>query len=95
MWCREVIKDLTVFSTRGNESFNACIKKFLEDVSADHFPKVGVIGIAGAVQNNCVSAVNIGHWAMMDGNQIAKDFNLDSFLFINDFEAAAYGVSTL
>lgn len=51
--------------------------------------------MAGPVCNNTVSAVNINHWPTSDGYAIAAQSKLDSFVFINDFTAAGYGVCTL
>jgi glucokinase len=57
---------------------------------------VGVVGMAGPVSNNVVTgATNIRHWGPQDGNKIAKDFGLKSFIFLNDFTAAGYGISVL
>jgi glucokinase len=39
--------------------------------------------------------VNIPHWNVADGNEIARECKFDSFTFINDFTAAGYGVSRL
>ena len=39
--------------------------------------------------------MNIPNWPVSDGYAIAEICNFDSFVFINDFIAAGYGVSTL
>lgn len=50
--------------------------------------------MAGPVNDNKIPVtVNIPHWGVSDGNEVAKKFNLDSFTFINDFTAAGYGIS--
>ena len=59
------------------------------------YPKIAIVGMAGAVLNNTIFAVNIRHWGTTDGNKLKDEFKLHSFLFINDFTAAGYGVSTL
>lgn len=71
--------------------------QFLDEYKGDeaHWPKVGVIGIAGAVHNNCVKVTNVPHWPMLDGKSIQQICNIDKFLFINDFAAAAYGVCNM
>ena len=53
------------------------------------------MGIAGPVNQNTVVTVNIPHWPVSDGYAIGEICKMDSFLFINDFTAAGYGVSTL
>jgi len=58
-------------------------------------PTLGVLGYASPVKENKVFATNIKQWGQIDGNNIASEFNLDSFSFLNDFEAAAYGISCL
>jgi len=73
-----------------------CIVKYLEDVSDENYPRIGVVGIAGPVDDNKVGiTVNIPHWPASDGYDIAQKCKFDSFEFINDFTAAGYGVSTL
>ena len=42
-----------------------------------------------------VKLTNISRWPTLDGNQLAKDFKFKSFVFINDFTAAGYGISVL
>jgi glucokinase len=52
-------------------------------------PKIGVIGIAGAVENNTVKVTNIPHWPTLDANSIKNNLkHFDTFDFINDFAAA-------
>ena len=53
------------------------------------------MGIAGPISNNQVKLTNIPHWPKLDGNQMAKDLNFNSFVFINDFTAAGFGISVL
>jgi glucokinase len=66
----------------------------LADVPKEHYPSVGVVGIAGAVIENKVQPVNCP-WPLSDGYEIAEVCRFKSFLFINDFLAAGYGVSRL
>ena len=72
-----------------------CIVKYLSDVPDEYMPRIGVVGIAGAVTYNTVLTVNIPHWPVSDGCAIAEICGFDSFVFINDFIAAGYGISTL
>ena len=71
----------------------SCVKKYLSDLPKDKYPKVCVIGMAGPVDDNTIKAVNIKHWVKTDGNRIASEMGFQSFLFINDFTAAGYGIS--
>lgn len=93
---RKVIKELTIFKPQDYDSFSACLKEYLKDVAPENRPRIGVVGMAGPVNDNVVSVtVNIRHWGPSDGNKIAQEFGLDSFTFINDFTAAGYGISVL
>jgi glucokinase len=50
--------------------------------------------MAGPVKDNKIPVtVNIPHWPVSDGAEIATKFKLDSFIFMNDFTAAGYGIS--
>ena len=77
-------------------SCEAAIKDFLKDVSEEEYPSVCVIGIAGAVINNSVNPVNIPGWKEPQvGEKIRVNCKFSKFVFINDFVAMGYGVSTL
>lgn len=68
--------------------------EYLKDVAPEMLPRVGVVGMAGPVQDNKIPVtVNIPHWPVSDGAEVAKKFKLDSFIFMNDFTAAGYGIS--
>ena len=56
---------------------------------------MGVIGIAGEVNNNCVRITNCQHWPVVVGNAMKEAFKLREFELINDFAAAGYGVCML
>lgn len=58
-------------------------------------PRIGVVGIAGAVNNNTVNTVNIPHWPTSDGIAVQEICKFDKFVFLNDFTAAGYGITTL
>lgn len=62
-----ILKDLCTFNPQVEESFLAAANKFLKNVPAENKPTIGVIGMAGAVVNNTVTAVNINHWGTTDG----------------------------
>lgn len=65
-----VIKELTKIPSQSTATFEECVRIFLEDVPKDHYPSVAVIGIAGAVQNNCSSLVNVPQWQTVDGEAL-------------------------
>lgn len=47
-----VLKEMVTLKTHEVESLSAAILDFVKDFSFDQKPTVGVIGIAGSVQNN-------------------------------------------
>ena len=52
-------------------------------------PSLGVLGVAGAVENNKVRLTNIPHWATLNGEEIRQELPyFEHFEFINDFAAA-------
>ena len=67
----------------------------MKDVPKANYPTVGVISIAGPVKGNTCESTNVSHWPLQDGGEIAKKCKLKSFLLINDFVAAGYGVRRL
>lgn len=72
------------------------MRSFLKEFEGTStWPTVGVIGIAGEVNNNCVRITNCQHWPVVDGNAMKEAFKLREFELINDFAAAGYGVCML
>lgn len=68
----------------------------MKDVPKSNYPKLGVIGIAGPVNQNMVKEIaNIQHWSPTDGTALGEIFKIEKFTLLNDFTAAGYGVSTL
>tara|TARA_B110000285_G_C15047331_1_gene575040 strand:- start:816 stop:1214 length:399 start_codon:yes stop_codon:yes gene_type:complete len=93
---RVVLKKLTKFNPQVYDSFYLVLEEFLKDVPSENYPKFGVVGMAGPVVSNTIPlTVNIPRWPVSDGALVAKQFNLQSFTFINDFTAAGYGVSRI
>lgn len=90
------LKNLEMLESQKYPSFLACLEEYLSDVPEQNKPKIGVVGMAGPVINNVIqTTVNIKHWGSTDGNMIAEKTAMTSFIFINDFTAAGYGVSRL
>jgi len=91
---KQVIKPLTIMNAQTSASFIECLQQFLAD--APQKPTVGVVGIAGPVNNNCVDIqANIPHWPRSDGQQVKEQFGFQKFFFINDFKAAGLGISRI
>ena len=76
-------------------SLQECVQQFLENIPSEHYPQTAVLGIAGPVSENRVRLTNIPGWPDLDGDELAKELKLKSFVFINDFTAAGYGISVL
>ena len=51
--------------------------------------------MAGPISKNKVAMANVGKWGIMDGNQLSVSLKIPHFQFLNDFEAASYGILTL
>ena len=74
--------------------FPEVISKFLSD-QKEHHPSVAAIGMAGLVFDNTVELSNVVKWGKLDGAELGKQLNIPHFRFLNDFEAASYGVLTI
>jgi glucokinase len=70
--------------------FQNAIEKFLEDVTT--YPEVAAIGIAGPIFDNTVSLANVQKWGTLSGEDLGIKLKIPYFRFINDFEAASYGI---
>lgn len=79
------------------DSFSDLLKLFLQESKekCSKQPNNAVIAMAGPVKCNTVTASNLKKWGVLDGDELAKEFNLDSFIFLNDFEAIAYSILKL
>jgi glucokinase len=90
------LKPFKIYRSQEMESFEHAVIDFLKEFEGtDDWPTVGVVGIAGEVNNNCVLTTNVQHWPISDGNAIAEKNKMKSFTFINDFSAAGYGICML
>lgn len=86
------------YSTQSYESFHMVFHQFLEDAKAyigDRFPNNAVLAVAGPVKNNAVTPSNVKKWGELNGNLLKNEFNLETCIFLNDFEAIAYAVLKL
>ena len=80
------------FNVEKYDSFQLAVETFLKEVDQSSYPEVAVVGIAGPITNNTVFMANVGKWGVLDGNQLAINLNIKQFVFLNDFEAASYGI---
>jgi glucokinase len=76
-----------------HKTFESAIEEFLRDAPVR--PRVAVIAIAGPVKENVVRMSNVEKWGDLVGKHLALALRFDHFVFLNDFEAAAYGASVL
>ncbi|MBW1720388.1 MAG: ROK family protein, partial [Deltaproteobacteria bacterium] len=65
---------------------------FVDDVP-EQIPLCACLAVAGVVEGNRVEATNIP-WTI-DGHDLKKRFGLETIHLINDFEAAAWGITVL
>ena len=79
------------------KEFSALFSKFLKDckASCSHYPNNAVLAVAGPVKYNKVTPSNLKHWGELNGGEIMKEFNLESCIFLNDFEAIGYAILKL
>jgi glucokinase len=63
--------------------------------SAKRHPDIAVLGIAGPIVDNTVAMANVSKWGTLDGYKLGENLKIKYFNFINDFEAASYGVLLL
>jgi glucokinase len=80
------------YASRDFGSFQDVLKVFLKD-APEPVPLRACIAAAGIVKDNCIEATNIP-W-VINGNELKKNFELETVRLINDFEAAAWGITAL
>lgn len=51
--------------------------------------------MAGPIFDNTVKLSNVQKWGLLKGDELGKALNIKNFRFLNDFEAASYGVLTV
>jgi len=80
------------YRTRDFESINLCIQTFLtEFVGTDQYPKNATLAVAGAPYEGKVTLPNT-EWPTLDEKELATEFNITPFTFINDFVAIGYSL---
>lgn len=72
------------------DQFQLAIEDFLNGASA--YPEVAVIGMAGPIFDNTVKLANVEKWGLLAGEDLGVALKIPHFRFINDFEAASYGL---
>jgi len=81
----------SVFPSREYRGLDEIVSQFLKDSRLR--PDAACFGIAGPVRNGRVEASNLP-W-IVECKQLAREFNLERTVLINDLEASAWGVATL
>jgi len=72
------------------ENFTDCFRDFLKEFKdTEKYPQNAVLSMAGAPYKNKLRMVNC-HWPEIDGDALAKEFNIHPFTLINDFEAVGW-----
>jgi glucokinase len=72
------------------EVFQDALITFLQ--TSERHPVIAVLGVAGPIVNNTVAMANVPKWQTIDANKLGENLKIKYFSFINDFEAASYGV---
>jgi glucokinase len=80
------------YPSRDFDKFEEVFAVFVED-APEPVPLCACLAVAGVVEGNRVEATNIP-WTI-DGNDLKKRFGLETLRLINDFEAAAMGITVL
>ena len=80
------------YPSRDFDRFEDIFADFVRDLSGP-IPGRACLAIAGVVEGNRVEATNIP-W-IVDGHRLKGRFGLDVLYLINDFEAAAWGITLL
>ena len=80
------------YPSRDFDKFEDVFAVFLEDMP-EQVPLCACLAVAGIVEGNRVEATNIP-W-IIDGHDLKERFGLETIRLINDFEAAAWGITVL
>jgi glucokinase len=86
------------YPTQMAPSLNHNISLFVNECRDLNLPKptYAVLAVAGPVsKNSCEKFSNAEKWPKIDGDEIAKEFNLENCRIINDFEAIGYSILKL
>ena len=75
-------------------SFAHIVQSFLKEANVAKPPITACFAVAGPVKNNLVKFTNREAW-VIDGEEIARVFNIRVVKLVNDFLAAGYGVSRI
>jgi len=80
------------YPSKDFNKFEDVFAVFIKDVPGQ-VPHCACLAVAGVVEGNRVEATNIP-WTI-DGNDLKERFGLETLRLINDFEAAAWGITVL
>lgn len=68
------IKTFQKFKSQEMPSFEAAVVEYLQEFKGTKdWPTLGVVGIAGEVNNNTVKTTNCPEWPIADGAAIAEN----------------------
>ncbi len=80
------------YPSKDFNKFEDVFAVFVKDVP-EQVPQCACLAVAGVVEGNRVEATNIP-WTI-DGHDLQERFGLETLYLINDFEAAAWGITVL
>jgi len=80
------------YPSRDFNKFENVFAAFVKDMPGQ-IPQYACLAVAGVVEGSRVEATNIP-W-IIDGHDLKKRFGLEALYLINDFEAAAWGITVL
>ncbi len=80
------------YPSKDFNKFEDVFAVFVKDVP-EQIPHCACLAVAGVVEGNRVEATNIP-WTI-DGHDLKERFGLETLYLINDFEAAAWGITVL
>jgi len=80
------------YPSKDFNKFEDAFAVFVKDVP-EQIPLCACLAVAGVVEGNRVEATNIP-WTI-DGHDLKEQFGLKTLYLINDFEAAAWGITVL
>jgi len=86
------ISKVKVYSTPAHDSFEEILERYLRTFKGP-YPEIISVGIAGTVKGDSANCVNLS-WSIQK-DVIKKIFGFKDVILMNDFEAAAWGITGL
>jgi glucokinase len=85
---KTIYKD--TYLVKDYDVFQNALQTFLD--KAGVIPVIAAMGIAGPIVDNTVVLGNVPKWGKLNAYDLGTSLNIKYFSFLNDFEAASYGV---